>query len=255
MLAMSTPTPWTIYKGNQLVHSHISIMILGSIAPGQSKTWIWDMKNMSGKLVPAGSYTIKVGQLWLGDAQFTRSVTVALTPSGKLAGSSFFPLAVGNEWNYSTFPSIGSPGGLFEKMKVTTKSGIWHKVTNLLGNDRWAKLSGGLYPTLSIWGPGDLFRFNRPVGYTYTVNNQWFTKLKVGAKNVTVMTPAGTFKDCYRIDVAASAMADAGYGSFWFAPGVGLVQYETIWIGGSKLYKLDSAKIRGSDNKLYVIGQ
>jgi len=219
------------------------------------------MKGLNGKLVPKGSYTIEVGQLWLGGAQFTRSVTVALTPSGTIAGTNSFPLAVGNEWNYSASSSIGSP---LSSMRVVQKwpNSNWFKVTNLIGMDRWATHQGAAKPTLfviphplakTIIQP--LFRFRQKVGFKYTTSLESFTYLMVGAKNETVVTPVGTFTGCYRIDVVISTIADGGYMAFWFAPGVGLVQYKRLWIGGPKLYKLESAKIQGSDNQQYGIGR
>lgn len=265
-LTMSTPTPWSVYQGNKLVHTHISIQILGQILPGQSKTWVWNMTNTSGSPVSAGSYTIKVGQLWLGQEQFTRSVTVALTPTGTIAGSSPFPLAVGNEWSF-----IAGPGLFFNApspyvtMKVANKSGTWFKVKNLVGVDRSAKMSGGAQPTLSVmaliggdaWGSVSLFRFNRPLGYSYTVGAPPLVgaKLKVGSKNDTLQTPVGTFKNCYRLDVhyPPNALVGFGYKSFWFAPGVGLVGYNKFNPEGPMNFRLESAKIKGSNGKLYSL--
>jgi len=176
-LIMSTPNPWSIYRGSQAVFSPISIMVLGQIAPGKSKTWSWNMKDMSGKLVPPGSYTIKVGQLWLGNDQFARSITVAVTPTGKIAGSSPFPLALDNEWGYVAGPGLFGGPGSYSTTTVVSNSGTWYSIKNVVGKDRWAKLSGGSKPTLfvmaKVGGDGVMsvpfFRFNRPLGYTYTV--------------------------------------------------------------------------------------
>lgn len=257
-IGTNSPNPWVIYRGDQIVFAPISILIVGSLTPGQSKSWGWDMKDMGGLPVTAGSYTVKVGPLWsgyTGNSGFSLSKTIALTPSGKIAGSSRFPLKVGNEWNYG---AVTSSGGLNQSMKVTTKSENWYKVTNLVGMNRWARLTSSSKPTLFVSSqPSDpsarLFRFNQPVGYTYTTNMETFTQLKVGAIDETVETPAGMFLGCYRLDVAASTIADGGYGSFWFAPGVGLVQYSKPWIGGTNFYRLVSVTIQGSDGKVYTL--
>lgn len=264
-VTLSTPTPWSIWSGSKLVFSPISLMVLSTLGAGQSKTWSWDRKDMTGKKVGPGTYTIKVGTIWSGSSSFSKSVAVALTPTGKLAGSSSFPLAVGNEWKYQPGPSIVFPGPFGETTKVTSKSGDWYKVSGLLGATRSAKMSGVTYPTLSVmsfvggdaWASKPLFRFNRALGYSYKVEVEplLFHKLKVGAKNATVVTPAGTFTGCYRLDALENVGADIGYTSFWFAKGVGLVQYGKIKFWGESLYQLSSAKIKGSDGKFYTIGQ
>ena len=130
---------------------------------------------------------------------------------------------------------------------------------------RYAKLSGGSYPTLSVMalvgGDGNmsvpLFRFKRPLGYSYTVQAPPLTgaKLKVGSKNDTLLTPLGTFKNCYRLDVQypTNVLIGVGYKSFWFAPGVGLVGYNKFNPEGPVNFRLESAKILGSDGKLYLL--
>lgn len=64
------------------------------MAPNESKTYEWDKKNSSGAYVSAGSYTIRLG------TYSTPIKTIALTPSGKIAGNIPFPLSMGNEWVY-----------------------------------------------------------------------------------------------------------------------------------------------------------
>ncbi|MBI2900498.1 MAG: hypothetical protein HYY17_09950 [Planctomycetes bacterium] len=252
-ITLSTPTPWSISKDDKLVYAPFSIMILGSVAPGQSKTWTWNKKGYGDEWVGAGTYTIKVGLIWAGGDPFSLTCDVALTPNGKLAGTSRFPLAVGNEWTYVSEMSQQ------ETMKVAYKWGDWYWVKKLVGGSRWAHMSSSWQPTLIVTTASDstspLFRFNRPVGYTYKVNVGFIKKMKVGGTDETVNTPAGTFTGCYRLDVAENGAMDAGYGSFWFAPGVGLVQYTTIWIGGQHTYRLHHAKIKGSDGKTYGFGQ
>lgn len=261
---LSTPSPWSVFSGTKLVFAPISLQVIAKLDPGQSKTWSWDRKDMNGKKVGPGTYTVKVGTIWSGSSSFSKSVSVALTPTGKLAGSSSFPLAVGNQWVYTSGPLIGVPGGFSETSKVTSKSGNWYKVTSLVGADRWAHLNAAVQPTLyvvsKLYPPtisSPLFRFNRALGYSYKVeiDSLLFHKLKVGAKNETVVTPAGTFTGCYRLDALENVGADIGYGSFWFAKGVGLVQYGKIKFWGEDLYQLTSAKIKGSDGKVYTIGQ
>jgi len=266
-LTMSSSEPWTIHKDNQLVYFPTPYSSQGQIDPGQSKIWVWYMEDANGDAVPAGSYTIKVGPLSLGNVQFTRSVTVALTPTGKIAGSSSFPLAVGNEWNFVAGPAasfFGGPG-IYSSTKVAKKSGAWYWIKDLVGKDRWAQLSGGFYPTLSVMamvgGDGNksvpFFHFNWPPGYSYTVQAAPLTgvTLKMGSKHDTLQTPVGTFENCYRLDVQYPFMVFIGirYKSFWFAPGVGLVGYNKSTLDGLLTFRLESAKIKGSNGKFYSL--
>lgn len=249
---LSSAYPLTVKKNGVIVWAPYAILVLKPVAPGKSESFTWDKIDANTSWVKPGTYTITIGPLWLGNQMLYRSVDVALTSTGKLAGTSRFPLAVGNQWAYA----FGS--GSAASMKVTKKSGQWFGVKNLIGlGDRWARLNGVAQPTLLVkeGSAKPFFRFNCPVGYTYAVNLGAVNKFKVGTVNATVATPAGTFTGCYRLDSVGSYIADAGYGSFWFAPGIGLVQYSEIWIGGEKLYKLRSAKIKGSDGATYLIGQ
>ncbi len=265
-VTLSGPTPWSIWKGNILVYSPPSLAVLATLGPSQSKSWSWDKKDASGSTVSAGSYTVRVGKIYQSTLSYDLKVHIALTPSGKLSGTSYFPLKLGNEWVYLGAPTSGAPFGPISVSKIVSHTKVsstsWYRITNLAGADRWVKFSGYTYPSLYVIsvpassGSKSLFRFKRPLGYTYTVNfpNLPTTTFKVGATNETVQTPAGTFKGVYRLDVIGSPIADAGYGSFHFAPGVGLVQYSEIQIWGVLKYGLLRASLWGSDGKQYTIG-
>jgi len=83
--------------------------------------------------------------------------------------------------------------------------------------------------------------------------------VEVGSTNETVVTPAGTFLNCYRLDVVYPFFSSVGHGynSFFFAPGVGLVQYVAFSASDDEdtTYRLHHAKIRALDGKVYRIGQ
>ncbi len=260
---MSSPSPWYIEKGGQLVYSPISIMILGKLNPGESKTWAWDKKKMGGEYVPAGNYTVVVGQFFKGDSSYALKCDFALTSSGRLAGTSPFPLSTSNAWTYLSGPVQGNPAGSSTTMKVTSYSPStgWYKVKDTPHGTLKLKLTGVYKRTLWVLvdppnsGPvaRPMFRFDRSVGYTW--DSKFIGKLKVTATNETVKTPAGTFEKCYRVDVVESPIADAGYNTYWFAKGVGLVQYKKGWWGGSNTHSLHHAKVKGSDGKVYKVGQ
>lgn len=251
--------PWKVLKGTQYIYTPPSQSVLLPLAPGQSKTFVWDKKRKNGNYANPGSYLIKAGPIILnGGVTETLTCTIAMTPTGNLGGTGYFPIDGGNRWVYH--PLGPAPTGYPEEMKVTLQDadgnstdGSWLNIMSLVGADRRAKLSGTtLYvapASASIWK--ELFHFNRPLNYTYEISVEPYlpnAKIKVGALNETVEAPAGIFKGCYRLDVVSSSLADAGYGPFWFARGIGLVQYSKIWEGGSTKYGLYFASIKVSSN-------
>ncbi len=264
-LFFSTVMPWSVKSGTTVVFMPYSGGLLSSLGAGQAKTWSWDRRDMNGAKVGAGTYKIKV-YFSMGSVALTKSVFVAITPNGLIAGVSRFPLSVGNQWIYGIGNSIGNPGYVTETSEVTAKSGgDWYKVKGLVGAARWAKLSGATFPKLFVLGvtggsaatPRLLFGFNRPLGYSYTINvpGTFIQELEVGETNETVVTNAGTFTGCYRLDAMQSFGTNSGYSSFWFARGIGLVQYGKVTLGGTKLYRLHSARVQSWNGKFYSIGQ
>lgn len=259
--------PWRIRKGASLVYVPAAKMMTGTLAPGQTRTYTWNKKGSNGKFAGAGGYTIEVGPV----ASKTLRQTVALTPSGHMAGSRRFPLQVGNQWVFERQgKSIAKDYPAMKSMRVKAKNASgWHKVTNLAGKIRWVRIAGGTLKARIKTSVTDAFQFNRPLGHEWDFdaaesmseieaeNDRLIGTLKVGALNETVVTPAGRFS-CTRVDMAEPG--SGGYEvinskSFWFAPGVGLVQYSLEhWDTTIVTYALHHAVIRGSDKKTYTIG-
>lgn len=257
-VTLSGAAPWRIYNsGGQVV---ADLVWAGPLAPGQSREWAWTKRHMlTRNFVPTGTYTILSGPVIVGGTSRTLWRTIALTPSGNLAGTSRFPLWVGNTWTYQG--AVANGPLVSRTIQVTALLQWWYRVTNLAGATRAAAMVGATYPSLlcspTRSGSGaDLFRFNRPLYYSYTVDFAPFppgAKFSVGATNETVQTPAGRFTGCYRLDVQGSGILAPQFGSFWFAPGVGLVQYVNPWTDGSKMMRLRYAKVRGSDGAWYTV--
>lgn len=86
--------------------------------------------------------------------------------------------------------------------------------------------------------------FSRPVGTSFALNLGCTKSAKIGAKGLTLNTDAGTFTNVVRLDFTASC-ADAGLGQAWFAPNVGLVQFNQSNIAGSVTTSLVAATISG----------
>jgi len=258
--------PYEVLKGNKSFYAPLTILVAPSpLNPGQSLSWSWDKKSSNGKWAPPGTYTIKVGPIFtpVATSQNYRSIDIALTPTGTLGGSSMFPLGVSNEWSFQPNTSANST-----LSKVTTKKGQWYMVQGLLGANRWVRMhsiSNTLHtapkPSTAIQ---TLFRFGLAQGSSYSTNLAGMWKMTVGSTNETVVTPAGTFNNCYRLDVEylPTALVSKGYKSFYFAPGVGLVQYVmfgtdevTIWWNEVTIWSLHHAKVRAFNGMLYRIGQ
>lgn len=248
--------PWSVWKDGWAVYEPTAFLGPILLKPGYSKTWNWNLKDGSGKAVPSGSYTIRVEAMWIDSPSFGVKRTIAVTPSGKLAGSNKFPLAAGNQWSYVSGPGLGGFASAPVWVTVTGKLGSWFWVQGLLGGDWYVKRTGTVYPTLYVKYQDKsavLFRFNRWTGYSYEVSVPPLMgkKLRVGATKATVLTPVGEFKNCYRLDVVGQT--GVGYKSFWFAPGVGLVAYDMYTPNEIVAYRLQTATVKGSDGKFYTI--
>lgn len=245
--------------GTKLISAGSAILIPLPLSSGQEKSWTWDKKDSSGKFVKPGSYLVQV-DFWTPEGSpSTRSCWIALTPTGKLAGTSRFPLSVGNEWVFSPSNNTG-----LITTRVISKLGSWFKIESLLVMTRWVHMSSGP-PVLStaFWTTDPLqvlFRFSLPQGSTYSVKVAGMWKMKVGSVKDTVVTPAGTFENCYRLDVIylPPKPSSWGYHSFHFAPGVGMVQFKTFTVTSAVApvsYKLLRARIKGTNGKVYRMGQ
>lgn len=233
---------------------------LQTIEPGRSAVMFWNRKDKNtGEFAPPGSYIIMV--VCYSTPRTDISRTVALTPTGTLAGGSMFPLGTGNRWVYIDKEAKGDFPPAILTTEMPSTSGSWFQVSASPFGDGWWTLTGSTLPTawFSTQSGQDarlVFRFGKAKDYTYTVEAGILgpdaTNLRVGSTNATVTTRAGKFLGCYRLDGVGSTTAQ--FGSFWFAPGVGLVQY-TRRHGTNPLQTLSlrDAKIRNTDGILYTV--
>ena len=160
--------------------------------------------------------------------------------------NTYLPLHIDNEWTYSFENSLHT-----EKIVDSTR------------------VKGQLYFGLSIWSsePQNWLRESNEIVYTIdTTDNAeillYNFKVDTGeswelvpdfncglggsitllSKNDTVVTPAGTFTECYHFTHQQNC-ADAGIFDSWFAKGIGRVRYLEDNIAGVKDYKLVDYKI------------
>jgi len=250
---------WRIQKGTQVVYTPSDASGSEPLGPSESRSWMWNKRSSEDVAVLPGSYTIVVGPIGQGVSSYELKVDVALTPTGKLAGVRPMPLAKGNEWVFET-------GTATTTMRVTNywAGSKWYQVSNFVGATRWCTLAGVTFPRLHTQmhpltptNAVALFRFGEEVGYTYPVLLESFeggTKIRVGATQEGVETPAGAFGGCTRFDVVDRLEQGTGFISFWFAPGIGLVQYTKMKGDQRTLFRLRSARVRGDGDRVYTIG-
>lgn len=239
---LSSPSSWSVHD----VYAPLSL----TLKPWEWATYTWDKKDRFGKTVPPGSYRIQAGPTWNGTRWETQAATVALTPSGRIAGSKWFPLAVGNSWYYTGERESN-------ELYVDYETFGW---SHTRGEPLWnlsLKYWGAPFSTLYVWSgmkANPLFRFGRVPGTEWSSPTPSMKRLRVGATDVAVVTPVGTFPGCYRIDVIQSVPWDGReFRSLWFHPGVGLVAYRLRTPTYESVLRLRRAKIRGSDGRWYTL--
>jgi hypothetical protein len=162
------------------------------------------------------------------------------------------PLAVGD---VRTYERGGAFGALqHERTEVQRRSGVWFRFDSFLGlPDTWVAFYRG---DVFVWDGAaaraiKLFDLHAAVGQGYRVEltglpGGWGT-MTLGARDETVVVNAGTFRDCARFSFqTAPGVADAGWGSIWFAPGVGVVQWSENSFAGPVPHTLHTATIGGT---------
>jgi len=164
-----------------------------------------------------------------------------------LSDSSYFPLEIGNQWILSSQPDT-----LIETVADTQliEGNIYFSF------DQFRNSSGYLLrmfanqvfiyvdTTEYLW-----YDFSADSGDTWTVPPLPHPfdggNFSLQSKTDTVVTPAGTFTDCYRIHHFIAA--DAEFVE-WFAPGIGIVQRDVITIAGPRRWALIDALITSVNN-------
>jgi len=175
------------------------------------------------------------------------------------AGNPWFPLGVGNQWDYTRTGAAGSS---------SWKAEVTDRVTAANGRAYFA-LSGyfGLRRLVRAPLPGAVSEYNpdgtydnlwyllgAPVGTTWVLQLEPLpvlspvadcisgSKAILASRTERVKVPAGEFADVVRVDYR-SPCVDAGLTSEWFAPGVGLVRRAEISFAGSVVSELVQAEV------------
>lgn len=168
---------------------------------------------------------------------------------GAFAGSAnagaYLPLTSGDTAYYNR------QGADELKLTVTATEGNWRKIQNFLGDDsRWvnsAPSSEAVYIKGSTGKIQLLANFNDPVGARYAFNlGICSTGARLAQKNLTLTTEAGTFNKVVRLDFINNC-TDVGLTSAWFAPQVGLIQWNSLTKMSENIVSLAAAKIAGKE--------
>jgi hypothetical protein len=166
-------------------------------------------------------------------------VGCATVSSGGSGGSNYFPSTNGYSWNYETFYTSSSSWSVTSYVSTSeftfdgtttvdsttvqifrstyiSQYGVSTSETLFLVNDQGAFMYGPLQSPTT-----EAVTF---LQFPLSVGAQWMAydaTVEVVAKE-TVTVPAGTFNDCYKIDMVPN---DPTYTSYlWFGPNVGIVK-------------------------------
>lgn len=235
---------WQVRKGSTWIYGSPPLGQNGFLDPGRSLTIAWDKRRSNGSWVPAGSYRI-VAYLRVGNEESRYcSLTVALTSTGKLAGTNPYPLAVGNRWSYR------KADGTEWVSQVTASGNGWYYMTKPPAGTGWVILTGTARPVLWVWDGSKaqfLFHFFEPTGATWSTGLLGYKTLRIHAARESVLTPLARFDD------SISIRNDPYDTARWFVRGLGMVRdlYYFAWIPYDS--RLVGAKIRGSDGSWYTL--
>lgn len=164
-------------------------------------------------------------------------------PAGRVE---YFPAAVGNRWTYA--PEDPWLGQSF-RWQVTERRGDTVRVARPpLGSHpgpvTLVRRADGI-DLLVDGGLAPHYRFTR--GAWWVHRDPWEcddgAAFAVAPATESVVTPAGTFPDCIRIERRSAARCtDAGTMVEWWAPGVGLVRWDELnfYAGGPLRFELIS---------------
>lgn len=174
---------------------------------------------------------------------------IAVLFAADATASEFLPLNLGDSATFTT------ANGATRELSVDDSAGSWRHVVAfpLLGTS-WIS-SAATDSRVHVYNEDSaasvlLADFARNTGTRFNLalggcNNS----ATIGAKNLAVTVPAGSFQRVTRLDFGRNC-ADAGLISAWFAPNVGLIRWSESNIAGAKEYSLKSARIGST-----VIGQ
>ncbi|MSS72377.1 MAG: hypothetical protein EXS64_12935 [Candidatus Latescibacteria bacterium] len=152
----------------------------------------------------------------------------------------YFPLASGMAWAYGDSFHVVQVGGMMKSLPPIY-------ITDYMGQKRYfIQQDDG---KVLEWRDGKtrlLYDFGAKVGASWKIEPLGDgseildgTVVTVASVSEGVSTPYGGFRGCVHLEMRPrDGLADAGITDMWFAPGVGLVKWSEIWIGGVRSFAL-----------------
>lgn len=167
------------------------------------------------------------------------------------ADADYFPLQVGNQWIYQTSTRffngpanvVSIPGKkAFGNNSYFIVEGLNFETMYLRSDD-----AGVLYAyDANTGGEQQYAAFATPVGGSYrTAVDPCNSTANVVSRSAKVTTPVGSFDNAMQVDYPAANCADAGIGTDYFVPYIGLVKREGITIAGPRAMELVYARVGG----------
>lgn len=166
--------------------------------------------------------------------------------------SSYFPIAIDNEWEFSSqlFPVSEK---FTNTLRINNKLYYGLSVQNLNPYLFFRKSGSQVF----VFNPNDsleyvLYDFNAKVGESWKLpeyfNCSYGLEIALIGNNDTVDTPLGTFYNCLHFRHSQICM-DAGIVDTWFAKGIGKVKYIEVYFVGMGDFVLEDYNIVTSTDK------
>jgi hypothetical protein len=177
-----------------------------------------------------------------------------------MADSSYYPLRIGNEWNYSV-----SASSLTEKLSdsLTIKGKLYFGLVRYMTEpEYWLREYNNHYYCLNVKDSTEfqLFDFTADTGASWDLPSgydcSFGNKITLISKNDTISTPAGTFYNCFNFQHTTDC-SDGGIYNTWFVKEIGKIKYREESKSGMKEYYLSNYKVItsvGSNNNSRKIG-
>jgi len=167
-------------------------------------------------------------------------------------GSSYFPIAINNEWKFSSqlFPSAEK---YTDTLRIHNKLYFGLSVQEFEPN-YYFRESGDQVFILSLTDSTEnlLYDFNADVGESWELNGDYNCSygfdVTLISKNDTVSTPLGDFYNCIHFRHSQVCM-DAGIIDTWFVKGIGKVRYTEVYFVGMGDFVLEDYNIVTSVNQ------
>ena len=177
-------------------------------------------------------------QKWL--ITFTLFLFTSISYCQMISDSSYFPLAISNEWNYSA--TIKSP---YTK-SVTDTVRIHGLLYYNLSYEYFRESGNKIYLLKRDSTEVLLYNFDAKVGDSWNIQIEnscdYGSMVIMQGKKDTVTTPAGVFTNCIHFKYKKICV-DAGLYDSWFVKGIGEVKFKTDNIAGIIEYNLANYKL------------